>query len=88
MAPTWGYYFAQKGGAMIKVFTTSQCAYCALVKKYLTAKGKEFEVINLDDQPQVRQELMDKTGAKTVPIVQVGEEFVVGWNPARLGALV
>lgn len=72
---------------MITVFTTTTCAYCVMVKKYLTMKGKEFNVVNLDDNPEMRQTLTEKTGASTVPIVQSGEEYIIGWNPAKLGAL-
>lgn len=69
---------------MIKVFTTTTCAYCKMVKQYLSMKGKEFEVVNLDDNPELRQELYEKTGAMTVPITQINDDFVVGWNPGVL----
>ena len=73
---------------MITVFTTTQCAYCAMVKKYLSSKGKQYDVVNLDDNPSLRQELINKTGAMTVPITQIGEDFIVGWQPAKLAALI
>lgn len=69
---------------MITVFTTSSCAYCVMVKKYLSMKGKEFEVVNLDDDPQARQSLFEKTGAMTVPITKVDDQYIVGWNPSKL----
>lgn len=72
---------------MITVFTTTTCAYCVMVKSYLTKKGKEFNVVNLDDNPEMRETLREKTGASTVPIIQAGEEYIIGWNPAKLGAL-
>lgn len=71
---------------MITVFTTSQCAYCAMVKKFLDLKGKEYKVINLDDNPEERDSLIEKTGARTVPVTQIDDQFIVGWNPAKLGA--
>jgi len=73
---------------MITVFTTSTCAYCKLVKQFLTIKGKEFEVVNLEDNPEVRQELFEKTGALTVPITQVGDQFVIGFNRQRLAEVL
>lgn len=73
---------------MITVFTTTQCAYCVMVKKFLTSKGKDYKVINLEEEPEVRQSLFEKTGAMTVPITQIGEEFIVGWNPAKLSAAI
>lgn len=72
---------------MITVFTTTTCAYCKMVKQYLTLKGKEFTVVNLDENPQKRQELIEKTGASTVPITQVGEDYIIGWNRQRLAEI-
>lgn len=68
----------------ITVYTTDQCAYCALVKKYYTLKGIDYEVVNLSEQPERRQEAINLSGAMTVPITTNGQETVVGWNPARL----
>lgn len=73
---------------MITVFTTAQCAYCKMVKQYLSMKGKEFEVVELDDKPELRQELKEKTGAMTVPITQIDDQYIIGWNPAKLGAAI
>lgn len=69
---------------MIKVFTTNTCAYCKMVKQFLQLKGKEFEVVNLDENPEIRQALFEKTGAMTVPITQVDDQFIIGWNRQRL----
>ena len=73
---------------MITVFTTKTCAYCKMVKQYLTLKGKEFQEVDLSENPEKHQELINKTGAMTVPIVQIGEEFIVGWNRQRMAELV
>lgn len=73
---------------MIIVFTTKTCAYCQMVKKFLDMKGKEYKVVDLEENPEIRQSLLEKTGEMRVPITQVGEEYIVGWNPAKLGALL
>ena len=73
---------------MITVFTTKTCAYCKMVKQYLTLKGKEFQEVDLSENPEKHQELIDKTGVLTVPIVQIGDEFIVGWNRQRMAELV
>jgi len=59
-----------------------------MVKQYLTLKGKEFTTVNLDDNPEKRQELIEKTGARTVPITQVGDEYIIGWNRQRLAEVL
>ena len=73
---------------MITVFTTNTCAYCKMVKQYLTLKGKEFEVVNLEEQPEKRHELFEKTGAMTVPITQVDDQFIIGWNRSRFAEVL
>lgn len=75
------------GEEMIKVYTTSSCAYCKMVKQFLTAKGKDFEVINLDDNPEKREEAFSLSGALSVPITTDGKSVVVGWVPAQLVSL-
>ncbi len=73
---------------MITVFTTNTCAYCKMVKQYLTLKGKEFTEVNLNDNPEKHQEIIEKTGAMTVPIIQVDDQFIIGWNRQRMAELV
>lgn len=77
----------------ITVFTTSTCAYCGMVKKWLDAKGISYSVINLDEQPEMQKKVFEKSGALTVPITLIEnedttEEVVIGYNLARLAAVV
>jgi len=73
---------------MITVFTTKTCAYCKVVKQYLTTKGKEFQVVDVEEQPEKRQELFEKTGVRTVPITQVDDQYIVGWNRSRFAEVL
>lgn len=73
---------------MITVFTTNACAYCKMVKQFLSMKGKDYEVVNLDDNPEVRQSLFEKTGVMSVPITQVDDQYIVGWNRNQLAEVL
>jgi glutaredoxin len=59
-----------------------------MVKKYLDNKGIKYETVNLDDNPEKRQELLNITGAMTVPITENNGQYVIGWNPAQLAAII
>ncbi|MGE5312535.1 MAG: glutaredoxin family protein [Acidobacteriota bacterium] len=78
----------------ITIYTRTQCAYCANVKRYLDIKQKQYDVVNLDDNPEIEAEVVAKSGARTVPVVMVaddnGNETVasVGWNPGALAAAI
>lgn len=78
----------------ITIYTTNTCAYCEMVKKYLTSKGQTYTVINLDEQPELRQSVIEMSGAMTVPVILVEDEqsdiknITVGWNPGKLAAAI
>jgi glutaredoxin 3 len=77
----------------VTIYTTNTCAYCETVKKYLTSKGQEYTVVNLDEKPEIRQEVIQMSGAMTVPVIVVEDgsgmkNITVGWNPAKLASAI
>lgn len=73
---------------MLTVYTTKSCAYCPMVKKYLTMKNVPYQEVDVTEDMTVRQELLNKTGMQTVPVTSNGSDFVVGWNPGALSKLL
>jgi glutaredoxin 3 len=77
----------------ITIFTTNTCAYCVMVKRYLGAKGHQYDEVNLDLNPERQAEAMALSGALTVPVTIVtkhddSREVVVGYNLAKLAPAV
>jgi glutaredoxin 3 len=77
----------------ITIFTTNTCAYCVMVKRWLQAKGFNYEEVNLDTNPERQKEAFELTGALTVPVTVVtkqddSREVVVGYNLAKLAPAV
>ena len=77
----------------ITIFTTTTCAYCPMVKKFLTAKGLPYDEVNLDDNPQRQAEVLELSGALTVPVTVITKEddsrsVVVGYNLAKLAPAI
>lgn len=78
----------------ITIYTTTTCAYCDMVKKWLGSKGLTYKVVNLDEEDtSVRQNIIEMSGTMTVPVTIVEDEngnkdLTVGWNPAKLSAAV
>ncbi len=77
----------------ITIFTTKTCAYCPMVKKYLSAKGFTYDEVNLDDEPHRQQEALALSGALTVPVTVITNhedkrEVVVGYNLAKLAPAI
>lgn len=77
-------------GKKITIYTRTQCAYCAQVKRLLDLKQKAYDVINIDDDREAEALIIAKSGARTVPVVMVSDESgnetvaSIGWNPSAL----
>ena len=77
----------------VTIFTTNTCAYCAMVKKYLSAKGVGYDEVNLDQNPERQAEAMALSGVTTVPVTVITQQddsrdVVVGYNLAKLAPAV
>lgn len=73
----------------ITIYTTNTCAYCVMVKKWLTAKGHAYDEVNVDLEPHRQAEALAISGALTVPVTVVtkaddSREVIVGFNLAKL----
>lgn len=77
----------------ITIFTTNTCAYCVMVKKWLHAKGYNYEEVNLDSNPERQKDAMAVSGQLAVPVTVVTkaddtQEVIVGYNLAKLAPAV
>ena len=66
------------GPAAIVMYSTSWCPYCARARALLQHKGVQFEDIDIEAQPQRRQEMQDRSGRRTVPQIFIGNHHVGG----------
>lgn len=64
----------------IIIYTASLCPYCTMAKKLLERKGAAYTEINVDSQPGLRQEMMDKTRRRTVPQIYIGDRHIGGFD--------
>lgn len=66
--------------ARVLMYTTAICPYCTSAKKLLAEKGVVPEEIRVDREPQLRVEMMAKSGQRTVPQIWIGETHVGGFT--------
>lgn len=70
--------------ANIKMYTTAVCPYCMNAERLLLSKGVvAIEKIRVDLQPDLRLEMMEKTGKRTVPQIYIDEYHVGGFDELR-----
>jgi len=64
----------------IKIYTTPICPECERVKKLLRDKKIDFEEIDIFGNKEKAEEMINKSGQKRVPVTEIGEEVIVGFN--------
>lgn len=61
------------------MYTTAYCPYCVRAKQVLASKGvTDIKEIRIDLDPEQRDEMMAKTGRRTVPQIYIGDVHVGG----------
>jgi len=67
--------------AKVVMYSTAVCPFCLMAERLLKSKGVEtIEKVRVDLEPQRRQEMMDRTGRRTVPQIYVGERHIGGYD--------
>lgn len=64
----------------VKVYSTKTCPWCDKAKEYLTSIGVAFEAIDVSADKAAAMELVKKTKQMGVPVIEVGEKYIVGFN--------
>jgi glutaredoxin 3 len=67
--------------ARVLMYSSGTCPYCTMAERLLTSKGVSvIEKIRIDLEPQQRNEMMQKTGRRTVPQIYIGDTHVGGFD--------
>lgn len=71
----------------IKVYSTSKCQYCRLLKAFLDKKGIDYQNIDVGEDIESAKEMVELTGQYAVPVTLVDDEIIIGYDVRRLNEL-
>ena len=67
--------------APILMYATAICPFCVQAERLLRSRGvADIAKVRVDLEPALRQEMMQKTGRRTVPQIYIGEVHVGGYD--------
>ncbi|MDA8329031.1 MAG: glutaredoxin 3 [Betaproteobacteria bacterium] len=66
--------------AEVTMYCTAVCPYCTMAERLLLNKNVTVNKIRVDLDPSLREEMMARTGRRTVPQVYVGQTHVGGFD--------
>jgi glutaredoxin 3 len=65
--------------ARVLMYLTAYCPYCQAAERLLARKGvSDIERVRVDLEPARRDEMVAKSGRRTVPQIWIGAEHVGG----------
>ena len=62
----------------VVVYTTPVCPYCVQAKQLLKRKGVPFREVDVGRDDALREDVMRRSGRRTVPQIWIGEYHVGG----------
>ena len=72
----------------IKVYSTPSCPWCTVAKKYLTSKNIQFEDVDVSKNREAAMEMVQKSGQRGVPVIDINGSIIVGFDQATIDTLI
>lgn len=64
----------------VLMYATGLCGFCKAAQRLLDGKNVEYEIIRVDQDQQQMQQMMQRTGRRTVPQIYIGDHHVGGFD--------
>ena len=62
------------------VYSTPTCPYCHAAKDFLKENKVAYEDVDVSKDQDRAQEMIEKSGQMGVPVIQIGNNLVIGFN--------
>jgi len=69
--------------ADVTIYRTQYCPYCDMAERLFESLDVDFDEIDVTDDDEKREELINRTGQKTVPQIFINGESVGGYDDVR-----
>lgn len=66
--------------SMVRIFTTPDCPNCVAAKEWFRNRAVKFKEVNVKGNFAATREMIRLSGARTVPVIEIGTRIVIGFN--------
>lgn len=68
----------------VRIYSTPTCPYCSRAKQFLKENNVEYEDIDVSANQDKVQEMFQKSGQMGVPVLEIGNEIIVGFDKEKI----
>ena len=72
----------------VKIYSTPTWPYCKMAKEYLSQKGIEYTDYDVTQDREALKEMVEISGARSVPVIAACDEVMVGFDRNRLDQML
>jgi glutaredoxin 3 len=72
--------------AKVAIYGAQWCPPCHAAKAYLNSRNIAYDYIDIDTQQDRGREIAMKTGWSAIPIIKIGEEYMLGFDRPKIDA--
>ena len=72
----------------VTVYSTPTCSWCQAAKEHLTSHNVSFDDVDVAADMERAREMVEKSGQYGVPVLDIDGEIVIGFDRARINALL
>jgi glutaredoxin 3 len=67
--------------AAVRMYSTAVCPFCTMAERLLASKGvRDIDKLRVDADPALRDEMIARTGRRTVPQIFIGDRHIGGFD--------
>ena len=72
----------------VKVYSTPSCPWCTVAKNFLASKNVQFEDVDVSRNREAAMEMIQKSGQRGVPVIDINGKIIVGFDQATIETLI
>ncbi len=72
----------------VTIYSTPTCVWCDKVKEFFKANKVKYSEVDVTKDPAKAQEMIEKSGQMGVPVIEVDDDIIIGFDKARLKKLL
>ncbi len=72
----------------VEIYSTASCHFCHMAKDWLNEKQIPFLDYNVGEDMAKRKEMVEMTGQLGVPVIKIGDEVMIGFNPEQMAKIL